>query len=237
MIELKLSRVFEYFSIEQTQLNKTVVKALVRAMRKKNYAWISQSITFDEEVFYNTWGAFQIWLKYFDINYNRRTDFETLFLRLINSIYEKKEIHLCSLFCPGYKDRGYKDYLGHTTLWKLRALYLFKNDLSDYGINVKSSLFYADVFLENCDDTQYSQWYNELKYNRFLFHEEGMKFFDKDELLNTSDLMIFSSPKCIGGYVDSTLISRVRNKTYEVFIQNNKKFCNYSVTALRKSID
>ena len=57
-----------------------------------------------------------------------------------------------------------------------------------------------------------------------LFHKEGEKYFDKDEVLNASSIPIFNKENAEVGYIDNTIIESIKSNTYSAFIKSNRKF-------------
>ena len=217
--------IFKMFNIEHSQLNEIAVKSLIAAMTSKGVCvQEKQKLVFDEQLFIECWSVYSKFLTYFDPNYNRKTDFSSLFKYILDNKLLKKEINFHALFCPGYTKNGYKSYLGNTTLWKLKALREIVDMLRDNNIDSTMICYYSDVFLENCNSKLEPNWREQLDYNRMLFHKEGNKYFDFKDVKNASDVSVFALEKDGEGFVDDTIISSIPKRTYDAFIKSNKNF-------------
>lgn len=225
MINIKVNDIFEVFNLEKTQLNIASLKALFVAMKRFQLLDMEkQNIIFEENVFIYLWSVFLEFLYYFDLNYNRKTDLSLFFSRLIESLYQNKTLNFYALFCPGYTISGYKDYLGDTTIWKLKKLKELTNMMSSYQISVNMLCLYADVFLENCDSQKNMFWHEQMEYNRSLFHIEGEKYFEAEQVRNMSSLEPFNHDFDLKGYVDEKKINSISQKVYNSFLHCNEKF-------------
>lgn len=225
MIEIFVKDIPEKFQIENTQLNITMVKELLNTMRSYNMLTMhKQKAYFDERTFIKLWGVFSDGLKIFDPNYNRQEDFRTYFDYLVRAIYFKEKINFFALFCPGYTRFGYKDCLGETTKWKLAKLFELKQYLDKNCISNEIKCFYSDVFLENTDSHKEPNWECQLEHNKQLFHIEGEKYFNKNQICNASDLPIFHGVKCVKGFIDKNQVKQVNPRTYSSFKKANEKF-------------
>lgn len=226
-MKIFINDIFKIFNIERSQLNVTAVKSLIAAMISKGICYQEkQKLIFDEQVFMECWLIYSNCLKYFDPNYNRKTDFSSFFKYIIDYKLLNKEINFHALFCPGYTKNGYKSYLGNTTLWKLKALREIVNMLQDNNIKSSMTCYYSDVFLENCNSELEPNWREQLDYNRGLFHIEGNKYFDGKDVRNASDICVFSSEKDGEGFVDDKIIASLSKTTYDAFVKSNEKFYN-----------
>lgn len=224
MMTLRIKDIFSYFKIENNQLNYIAIKSSLIAMARSGMAKYGQKVIFDEKKFNNLWIIYNKLLQHFDVNYNRKSDFISLFQCLINSIYNNEPLNLFALFCPGYTRDGYKNYLGNTTIWKLKELYEIKQTLAKFNIRVDVISYYSDVFLENYNSKLNPNWSDELQINKELFHKEGEKYFNKKKVKNVSDLKFFCKKKDVKGYVLDELLKKVNPKTYIIFQKNNNKF-------------
>ena len=220
-----INDIFKIFNIEHSQLNVTAVKSLIAAMVSRDICYQEkQKLIFDEQIFINCWSLYSECLKYFDPNYNRKTDFSSFFKYVIDYIMLNRKINFHALFCPGYTKNGYKSYLGNTTIWKLKTLREIVNLFYDSSVDVSMTCYYSDVFLENCDSLLEPEWQSQLNYNRMLFHLEGSKYFDSNDVKNASDISIFSSEKDGEGFIDRDIIASLPKTTYESFVKSNEKF-------------
>ena len=220
-----INDIFKIFNIEHSQLNVTAVKSLIAAMVSRGICYQEkQKLIFDEQIFINFWSLYSECLKYFDPNYNRKTDFSSFFKYVIDYIMLNRKINFHALFCPGYTKNGYKSYLGNTTMWKLKTLREIVNLFYDSSVDVSMTCYYSDVFLENCDSLLEPEWQSQLNYNRMLFHLEGSKYFDSNDVKNASDISIFSSEKDGEGFIDRDIIASLPKTTYESFVKSNEKF-------------
>lgn len=224
-MKIFVNDIFKTFNIESSQLNVTTVKSLIAAMISKGVCFQEkQKLVFNEQLFIECWTVYSKCLTYFDPNYNRKTDFSSFFKYIIDYKLLAKEINFHALFCPGYTKNGYKSYLGNTTLWKLKVLREIVNMLQDNNIESTMTCYYSDVFLENCNSKLEPKWQEQLDYNRMLFHIEGNKYFDCEDVKNASDISIFALEKDREGYVDNTIIDSIPKTTYDAFVKSNKKF-------------
>lgn len=226
-MRLFINDIFRAFNIEYNQINIIVVKSLIAAMIDRNLCYKEkQRLIFDEKDFIDCWLIYLSCLNYFDPNYNRKTDFSLFFKYIIDNKTLKKKINFHALFCPGYTKNGYKEHLGNTTLWKLKALHDIMNMFRN--INIESSIicYYSDVFLENCDSLLEPKWKEQLNNNRNLFHMEGKKYFECNCIRNVSDISIFSHEKDKDGFVDKKIISSIPLSTYNAFVKGNENFYN-----------
>ena len=227
MIKVYVKDLIDMLKIKGDQLNIIVCKALIAAMINKKIAYKDrQMIIIDENVFKTLWNIYLSSLCYFDINYNRKTDFKLYFEYIIDSLMNNKQLTFLSLFCPGYTKDGYKDRLGNTTKWKLAELKNINSFFQENEVDNLIYCYYSDVFLENTDYEVNSKWMIQMDYNRYLFHEEAKKYFDEIYVKNASDLEIFSEEKSISGYIDDNLVKKVNPRTYKSFKKNKKKFYN-----------
>lgn len=217
--------IFKMFNIEHSQLNEIAVKSLIAAMISRNVCCKErQKLIFDEQLFSECWKIYSNCLIYFDPNYNRKTDFSSFFKYIIDYKLSISEINFHALFCPGYTKNGYKSYLGNTTLWKLKVLREMVNMLQNNNISSTMTCYYSDVFLENCNSNLEPRWKEQLEYNRFLFHIEGNKYFNCENVKNVSDIDIFLPEKDGEGYVDEAIIDAVPKSVYNAFVKSNRKF-------------
>ena len=224
-MELYLKDIHEVFNIEKDEISKNVVKAIVWAMKQKGFCVEEkQKLVLDSDMFEYCWTMYKTLLEHFDPNYNRRHDFLSLFNYIISSTVDDEKIEFNSLFCPGYTRHGYKNKLGHTTTWKLEELSKIRDMFDEHNIKTVFKNYYSDVFLENFDSSLEPNWKEQMEYNRYLFHEEGKKYFNSDEVLNASSIPIFSEDKDIYGYVDPEIIKSIKIATYSAFIKSNQKF-------------
>ena len=224
-MKLFVNDIFHIFNIKKNQLSVNAVKGLISAMVEKNKCvYDKQQIVFDEKFFLECWNVYMDSLDFFDLNYNRKTDFSLYFKYIIDCKDNlDKAINFHALFCPGYSKYGYKDHLGNTTLWKLKELRNLTNMLNNH-MSVNLTCYYSDVFLENCNNNLEPDWEKQLKYNRSLFHDEANKYFNDKMVRNMSDLDIFSKEKDIEGYVDENIIKSIPLTTYSAFKKGNDKF-------------
>ena len=224
-MKIFVSDIFKVFNIEKTQLNVIVVKSLIAAMISKGVCiQEKQKLVFDEQLFIDCWNVYYNCLTYFDPNYNRKTDFSLFFKYILDYKLLTKEIIFHALFCPGYTKNGYKSYLGNTTLWKLKSLREIVDMLRNNNIDSTMTCYYSDVFLENCNSELEPNWQEQLDYNRMLFHKEGNKYFESENVKNASDISIFRLEKDKEGFVDDSIIRSISKTTYDAFVKSNKKF-------------
>ena len=75
-MKIFINDIFKIFNIERSQLNVIAVKSLIAAMISKGICYQEkQKLIFDEQIFIECWLIYSNCLKYFDPNYNRKTDF------------------------------------------------------------------------------------------------------------------------------------------------------------------
>ncbi len=213
------------YNIENNQINFVAIKSMINVLIKNNEAYLSnQKLMINEDIlkiFIELYREFQY---FFDLNYNRKSDFLLFFTALYNSIKNNEIINFDALFCPGYSKNGYKDNLGVTTKWKLKLLKDMSLFMHSRNILNNITCYYSDVFLENTNYELEPQWHEQLLLNMNAFHKEGKKYFDNNQILNMSQLPIFSSEKSIGGYVDSDIIKKIPLSTYKAFKKCNQRF-------------
>ena len=215
----------EYLKVEKNKLNLLAIKELLANMEKKDLVIRQkQQLIFDEKVFNKMWNLYYNGLEHYDVNYNRKTDIKSYFKYMLENDLENIPTNFFALFCPGYTDDGYKDRLGHTTIWKLKELKDILEFYKKYDLDSTLICCYSDVFLENVDTDKNSNWKAEMEYNRSLFHKEAQKYFPKEWAINTSDLPIFQSEDDVAGYINEDMVNQVRGKTYHAFTVANQKF-------------
>ena len=102
-------------------------------------------------------------------------------------------------------------------------MFLLTQLLKKNNIKYNLNCIYADVFLENCDDTVNSNWNNELEVNKKIFFEEANMYFSENEIKMMSEISEFSSKKFIKGFINhETIESNAKN--YDYFKNCNMKF-------------
>ena len=213
------------YNINNNDINSNALKGLVAALKKSKLLYEEkQLLYFDNELFDYLWHLYIDSLLFFDINYNRKSDFTLYFMSLIKATIDDEFINFFALFCPGYTKNGYKDYLGSTTKWKLKELKNISMFFDKKNIKNNVESYYSDVFLENTDSSLNENWQNELIQNRKLFHVEGEKYFPPEKIKNVSDIDIFKGSESIKGYILQKEIDMVNKRTYNSFIKANMNF-------------
>lgn len=226
-MKLSIDSFPEYLNVENNKLNLLAIKQLLANMEKNKLVYrYKQKIEFDEAVFNMLWNIYYDGLLFYDVNYNRKTDIDSYFKYLIDGLLNGNKINFFALFCPGYTKDGYKNYLGTTTTWKLKELKKILEFYKNNDLDVNIQCCYSDVFLENTDGTKNKNWQFEMEYNRALFRQEASENFFSSEIINASDLSVFSSAKDVCGYVNYDIINGIRAKLYNSFTIVNRKFYN-----------
>ena len=215
------------YNINNNEINSNAIKALVAALKKTKLLYQEkQLLYFDEELFDYLWHLYIDSQIFFDINYNRKSDFTLYFISLIKSTINNEYLNFFALFCPGYTKNGYKDYLGNTTIWKLKELKNISMFFEEKNIKNNVESYYSDVFLENTDSLLNKNWQNEMILNRNLFHIEGEKYFSPEKIKNASDICIFKGNENVKGYILQKEIDKVNTRTYNSFVKSNMNFYN-----------
>lgn len=224
-MELFINDVYNRYNVEKSEANTNAIKAMMIVLKEKELCQENkQKLSIDSDVLDYSFEIFKKMLEHFDPNYNRRSDFIAFCRYVAASKIDGDIINFNSLFCPGYTRYGYKSELGHTTKWKLEELSKIRDLLDKYGIKSNFKNYYSDVFLENTNSKLEPNWKEQMENNRELFHKEGEKYFDKDEVLNASSIPIFNKDSSVVGYIDDQLIKTVKSGTYSAFVKSNRKF-------------
>ena len=126
---------------------------------------------------------------------------------------------LNAIFCPGYTNNGYKDYIGNNNTSRLIILNELSSRLNEMNINAKFNIMLADVFLENTNTNDNPNWKNELSLHRELFKNLASKYFEDGSIKCLSD--IYQGEEYIEGFVDKSICL---GKVYDNFYKNNKDF-------------
>ena len=224
-MKLYLEDFSEYLHIEKNKLNLLAIKELLANMEKKDLLIRKrQQLVFDEKIFNKMWQLYYNGLKHYDVNYNRKSDIKNYFKYLLENELNNMPTNFFALFCPGYTETGYKNRLGHTTIWKLEELNNILEFYKSYGIKSDLVCCYSDVFLENTNSSINSNWQAEMEYNRYLFYNEAKKYFSMNTIINASSLPIFDSEDSKTGFIDFQIINNVKKKTYHSFTIANERF-------------
>ena len=224
-MKLYVNDIFKKYNIQKSECNTNAIKAIISVLKEKELCTVDkQRIIIDDkniDYYINTYLEL---LNHFDPNYNRKEDFMSLYRYIVLSQLDNQVVNFNSLFCPGYTKYGYKNKLGHTTIWKLEELSKVRETLNNLGIYNTFKNYYSDVFLENFNSEYEPNWYEQMSYNRELFHKEGEKYFNKEEVLDASTIPIFSNKDDIYGHINNEIIENISKKTYTAFVKSNKNF-------------
>lgn len=227
MVTKNLTDINKMLNPQNNRIKYVFIKSMCKAMARKNMLDYNQEITFNEEKIKTIWELMEkVCESFFDLNYNRKSDFESFAARIIDSLYKNKELYFITLFCPGYTKYGYKSELGFTTRWKLKELNELRIYFNKKNITTKFLICYSDVFLENCNENKCENWKNELLINKKKFEKEAMIYFEKKHIISARELNIFNENKCITGYIDELELAKVKKTTYDMFLKYNQKFYN-----------
>ncbi len=225
MISEKLIDINKKLNPQNNRIKYVFIKFMLLVMARKKMLDYSQYVTYNKEEVETVWSIIESFCdNFFDLNYNRKSDFESFSEKIINSLFFNQNLYFITLFCPGYSKNGYKSEVGFTTKWKLLELYKIKMYLEQKNISSKFLICYSDVFLENCDKIKCENWENELIINKKNFKNEARLYFEFDDIISASELKIFNHKDCVGGYIDEVELNNIKPTTYNMFIKYNKKF-------------
>lgn len=196
--------------------DRTYIKAIVHSLINNNIALVqNQKICVDFSEVKHLWDLFQGLSLFFDYKYNTKEDLSKFFTYVMG----QGSITFNAIFCPGYTQTGYKNYIGTNNRTRLVILELLKKRLQQEKIDATFKITLADVFLENTDTSKNAQWREELLLHTNNFIEEAKKHFSEDEIITLST--IFSDDEYITGF---TLPKLLCGKNYENFFKNNVSF-------------
>lgn len=210
---------YDRYLIDVSDDSKKEIKSILTAMEKHGYSGlVKQKINMDEEKFYYLYSLLVKLKEIFDTRYNNRNDLEIFFDYVLQSI-DGIPINFFAIFCPGYSDNGYKNRLGKTTTKKIQKLFQMKQLLDQENILHNIHCLYADIFLENCDDSKNPNWAKELEVNKSLFREYAVKYLECADVDFLSTY--FPDDKYQRGFIDFSIIA---GNNYESFKKYNNNF-------------
>ena len=219
-------------NIDNNSFNKSHLKAIINALIINGEAYIEKQMIYVD--FYKVEYLWSLYLKlssYFDYKYNSKIDLTKFFSYILSG----NDLNLNAIFCPGYTDNGYKDYIGNNNSKRLLILKLLKEELENNDIKTKFHISLADIFLENTDSYKNMNWQDELLIHTKKFVEKAKEHFTDDEIVVFSN--VFASDEYIKGFVDKELLT---GKNYETFYKNNEEFykkMNWSLTETKERND
>lgn len=198
--------------------NKSYLKSLVAALIKNNLATIKeQKVEVDFKVLNKNWKMIMQLKDFFDYSYNTKFELTQFFDYLLNS--HNSTIIINAIFCPGYTENGYKDYIGKNNCNKLKRLIELKELLFKLNIRSKFNIILADIFLENTDYKININWKKELDNHKKLFITKATEYFNEEEIILLSH--IFNDEKYVKGFINKSILN---GKTYNTFYKNNINF-------------
>lgn len=206
----------EKLKINNNPENRKYLKAIINALIKNGEALVvKQSIDTDYqkvEYLYNLLNELAI---FFNYGYNSKKDL-TKFLYYIS---KNNYININAIFCPGYTQNGYKNYIGNTNTARIKTLKELSNKLKELQIQADLKVILANIFLENTDNLINSNWKQELIFHEQKFIELARKYFNNNEILRLST--IYPDKEYIEGFILDNLCC---GKTYDNFYKNNLEF-------------
>lgn len=218
--------------IEDNDIVRAHLKAIVNALIVNNEAYIAKQMIYTD--LYKVEYLWNLYLKlssYFDYRYNSKIDLTKFFSYILSN----SDLNLNAIFCPGYTDNGYKNYIGGNNSKRLSTLKSLKEKLENENIKAKFHISLADIFLENTDNYENTKWKDQLLIHTEKFVEKAKENFTDDEIVILSD--VFSSDKYIKGFVETELL---KGKNYDNFYKNNEKFykkMNWSLSQTKERND
>ncbi len=206
----------EILKIDNSAVNRSYLKSIVNSLIKNNEAFVKkQKIFTDTDKVVYLWELLQKLSEFFDYTYNTKVELSEFLYFVLND----KEINLNAIFCPGYTDNGYKNYIGNNNTMRLKTLKSLKDKLSQEQINSNFKITLSDIFLENIDIEKNTNLYDELTFHREEFIKTAMKDFKEEEIVILSEF--FNDEDYVSGFIDDSLLS---GKTYQNFYKNNEAF-------------
>ena len=206
----------EILKIDNNPINRSYVKTIINSLIKNNDAAITkQMIYVDKDKVIYLWELLQRLSEFFDYRYNTRIELSKFLYFVLND----KVINLNAIFCPGYTEYGYKNYIGNNNTIRLKTLKRLKDKLENEGINSNFKITLSDIFLENIDIDKNMQLYDELSIHREEFIKKAKEDFRENEIVILSE--IFNEERYISGFIDNSLLY---GKTYQNFYKNNESF-------------
>lgn len=197
-------------------LHRVHLKSILNALVNNNEAFITkQKIDVDISKIEYLWELYLKLFSFFDYKYNTKIDITKFFSYLLN----ENELILNAIFCPGYTDSGYKDYIGSNNSERILKLKKLKEELQKEKVKAKFNISLANIFLENTDSIKNRNWNEELSLHVDKFFDKAKNYFDESEIIIFSD--IFSDEKYIRGFIDTSLLE---GKNYHNFYKNNESF-------------
>ena len=202
--------------IDNNQINRNFIKSIINALLINGDAIIDkQKIIVDINKIEVLWNLLMELKIFFDYRYNTKKDLSSFF----KGIIMQETINLNAIFCPGYTNNGYKNYIGNNNSIRIEKLSELKKKLEELKILCNFKITLANIFLENTNLLLNPKWFEELKIHEEKFAELAKEFFDSSEIYFLSN--IFSEEKYIEGFVDETI---EKTRTYYNFLKNNLEF-------------
>ena len=209
-------KLIEILRIDNNPTNRSYVKSIINSLIKNNDASVTKQIIYvDKEKVIYLWELLQRLSEFFDYEYNTKIELSKFLYFVLND----KVINLNAIFCPGYTNTGYKNYIGNNNTNRLKTLKRLKDKLENENINSIFKITLSDIFLENTDISRNERLYDELSIHRVKFIKKAKEDFREDEIVILSE--IFNEERYISGFVDNSLLC---GKTYQNFYKNNKSF-------------
>ncbi len=224
--------IFNKLNIVHTAENTKIIKSIITGLIKNGDASIEkQLINVDINNINYLWNIINKLNCYFDYKYNTKKDLTSFIYYIINNSI----INFNAIFCPGYTNTGYKDYIGENNSKRLNILKEIKNLFQQEKIPVNFKITLANIFLENTNYDLNPNWKKELNTHEKKFKEKASKNFDETEIIFLSD--IYNDSKYTIGYISDNLN---KDKNYYNFYKNNIEFykkMNWSNKEIKKRND
>lgn len=206
----------EILKIDNNAVNRSYVKSIVNSLLKNNDAFvIKQKIFTDKDKVVYLWNLLQKLSEFFDYTYNTKVELSEFLYFVLNN----KQINLNAIFCPGYTDNGYKNYIGNNNTMRLKTLKSLKDKLSQERIDSNFKITLSDIFLENVDIKKNANLYDELSFHREEFIKKALEDFKEEDIVILSE--VFNDESYVRGFIDDSLL---KGKTYQKFYKNNESF-------------
>ncbi len=208
------------------------VKAIIHALIKNGDAiFVKQAIDTDYQKVEYLYEILNKLERFFDYHYNSKIDLT----KFLCSILNDNALNIDAIFCPGYTNNGYKNYVGNNNTLRLMTLYQLASKLEEMEIDAHFNIMLANIFLENTNILVNPNWKEELVEHEKKFIELANKYFKRDEIMKMSN--IYEGDDYQYGFVDEKLC---HGKVYDSFLKNNIVFyrkLGWSYEQIRNRID
>ena len=223
---------FQKLHIENSNVNRLYLKTIINALISNNEAIVlKQKIYVDFSKVEYLWNLLIKLSSYFDYKYNTKFDLTKFLTYVLNG----NNLTFNAVFCPGYTNNGYKDYIGKNNTQRIEYLKKLKDKLQDEKIKVEFKISLANIFLENTDSITNPNWNNELMIHVAKFVDVAKKYFSEEEIIIFSK--IFKDEEYLKGFIDQSILN---GKNYDNFYKNNQSFykkMNWSLEEIKERND